>query len=131
MEALDLVKALVFAAVFIGLTALVPAAARRRVSAVIVAGAAATYLNGGLGGWEIAYLIAALAVAYRGLDSYRWIGLAWAMHSGWDLVHHLAGHELIDFVPKSSLGCALSDPWIALWFLLGAPTRPINRVAAT
>jgi hypothetical protein len=117
MEPFDLAKAAVFAAAFVGLTLLVPERKRRAASAIVVAGAATMYANNGLGALEVPYAIAALYVAYRGLASYRWIGVAWLMHATWDLVHCLNGQEMLGLVPHSSLGCALSDPLIALWFL--------------
>ena len=119
---MQVVMPVVFAIVFVLISSLIPEPARRRFHAILVAGAGAAYLNGGFGGWELAYTAAATYVAYRGLDSHRFIGLAWLMHSGWDLAHHAANRGILDFVPDSSLGCAISDPLIALWFLAGAPS---------
>ena len=60
--------------------------------------------------------------AYRGLDSYRWIGIAWLLHTAWDVVHHLYGNPLWHWDPMSSFGCAILDSLIALWFLASAPS---------
>jgi hypothetical protein len=95
---------------------------RQRLNATIVAGAGAAYLNGGFGGWEFAYTTAATFVAYQGLRSYRFIGLAWAMHTGWDVLHHLYGTPIIAFAPSSSAGCAICDTVLAAWFFGGAPS---------
>ncbi|GGU52984.1 hypothetical protein GCM10010211_16980 [Streptomyces albospinus] len=96
---------------------------RRRVNAVMVAGAGAAYLSGGgMGGWEFAFTALSTYVAYRGLDSWTFIGIGWLLHTAWDVVHHLKGSPLIPFVHDSSLGCAICDPVIALWCLRGGPS---------
>jgi hypothetical protein len=117
----DLIGAAVAALVFIALMSRVPEPARQRFNAILVAGAGAAYLNGGLGAWEFVYLAAATFVAYRGLDAYRWIGVGWLMHTGWDLVHHLVATPIWPWLPASSAGCAVFDTVIALWFFAGAP----------
>lgn len=95
---------------------------RRRFNAVMVAGAGAAYLSGGgLGGWEFAYTALATYAAYRGLESWTWIGIAWLMHTGWDIVHCFKGHPIVPFAHSSSQGCAICDPVIALWCLRGGP----------
>ena len=58
---------------------------------------------------------------YRALASYRWIGVGWLMHSGWDVVHHLYGNPIWPFMPTSSFGSMLFDAAIAVWFFAGAP----------
>ncbi|MET8181153.1 DUF6010 family protein [Streptomyces sp. NPDC005336] len=96
---------------------------RRRFNAIMVAGAGAAYLSGGgLGGWEFAFTALATYVAYRGLDSWTFIGIGWLLHTAWDVVHHLKGSPLIAFSHDSSLGCAICDPVIALWCLRGGPS---------
>ena len=113
--------------VAVGLTyaaanSLVPAEHRRPLNAVVVAGAGAAYLSGGLGPAELPFTTAMTYAAFRGLRSWRWIGAAWLLHTAWDVVHHRAGRPILPFVPRSSLGCALCDPVIALWCLAGGPT---------
>ncbi|MGW5972526.1 DUF6010 family protein [Streptomyces sp. NPDC055186] len=96
---------------------------RRRLNAVMVAGAGAAYLSGGgLGGWEFAFTALITYVAFRGLDSWTFIGVGWLLHTAWDVVHHLEGDPIIPFAPTSSLGCAICDPVIALWCLWGGPS---------
>ncbi|SDD64335.1 DUF6010 family protein [Streptomyces prasinopilosus] len=96
---------------------------RRRLNAVVLAGAGAAYLSGGgLGGWEFAFTALITYVAFRGLDSWTFIGVGWLLHTAWDVVHHLEGGPIIPFAPTSSLGCAICDPVIALWCLLGGPS---------
>jgi hypothetical protein len=96
--------------------------ARQQLNAIIVAGAGAAYLNGGLGFWEYPFVPVATAAAYLGLHNYRWIGVAWLLHTGWDVVHHLYGNPIWPWMPLSSLGCAVLDAGIAIWFLAGAPS---------
>ncbi|MFI9604919.1 DUF6010 family protein [Streptomyces sp. NPDC004069] len=99
--------------------------ARRRLNAVMVAGAGAAYLSSGsFGPWEFVFTAAITYCAYRGLDSYVWIGIAWLLHAAWDVLHHLRGAPIIPFASHSSLGCAICDPVIALWCLRGGPSLP-------
>ncbi|WP_228034656.1 DUF6010 family protein [Streptomyces spongiae] len=96
---------------------------RRRLNAIMVAGAGAAYLSGGgLGGWEFAFTAVVTYVAYRGLESWTFIGVAWLLHTAWDVVHHIKGNPIIPFLHTSSLGCAICDPVIALWCLAGGRT---------
>ncbi|MGK5553417.1 DUF6010 family protein [Actinomadura kijaniata] len=103
---------------------------RRRFNAVMVAGAGAAYLSGGgFGLWELPVTALTAYLAYRGLESWRFIGLAWLVHTAWDLVHHLKGNPILPFDHSSSLGCAICDPVIALWCLGGGPSLidPLRR----
>jgi hypothetical protein len=96
---------------------------RRRFNAIMVAGAGAAYLGGGgLGGWEFAFTAVLTYVAYRGLESWTFIGMGWLLHTAWDIVHHLSGEPIIPFAHDSSLGCAICDPIIAVWCLAGGPS---------
>ena len=98
---------------------------RRRLNAVMVAGAGAAYLSSGsFGPWEFVFTAAVTYCAYRGLDSYVWIGVAWLLHAAWDLLHYLKGAPIIPFFSHSSLGCAICDPVIAVWCLRGGPSLP-------
>jgi len=118
---MDYVGPTVAALAFVWLMSLVRDPARRQVNAVIVAGAAGAYLNGGFGVWELIYPALGGTLAYRGLRSHRFIGLAWFLHAGWDLLHHLYGTAIWPFMPTSSFGCMLFDSLIALWFVADAP----------
>ena len=103
---------------------------RREVNAVVVAGAGAAYLSGGaLGPWEIAFTAAVTVCAYLGLRSWTWIGVAWLLHTAWDVVHAVRGADILPFAPHSSAGCAICDPVIAVWCLAGGPDllRPLRR----
>ena len=110
------------AVVFVIGMSLVREPARQRFNAIFVAGAGAAYLNGGLGLWEFPFIAVATAAAYLGLQSYRFIGIAWLLHTGWDVVHHLYATPIWPWQPLSSFGCAVFDALIALWFLAGAPS---------
>jgi hypothetical protein len=82
--------------------------------------AGAAYLSGGgLGGWEFPFVAVMTYVAYRGLESWTYLGIGWLLHTAWDILHHLRGHPIIPFVHGSSLGCAICDPVIAIWCLTG------------
>jgi hypothetical protein len=109
------------ALVFILLMSALKEPTRQKFNAILVAGAGAAYLNGGLGLWELVYVAVATVVAYQGLRSYRFIALAWWMHAGWDAVHHLYATPIWPWSPTSSAGCAVLDSLIAVWFFLGAP----------
>ena len=108
---------------FIVLMSRVKEPTRRNYNAIFVAGASGVYLSGGLGLWELAFTaVMGGWVAYLGLRSHRYVGVAWLMHAAWDVVHHFNGHPIWPFMAKSSFGCAIFDTVIAVWFLAGAPT---------
>lgn len=89
----------------------------------MVAGAGAAYLSGGgFGPWELAFTAVMTYCAYRGLESWTFIGIGWLLHTVWDLSHHLHGNPIIPFADHSSLGCAICDPVIAVWCLSGGPS---------
>ncbi len=85
------------------------------------------YISGGLGVWELPFAAAGSVVAYLGLRWHRFIGVAWLMHSAWDMAHHLYGNTIWPFMATSSFGCMIFDAVIAVWFLAGAP--PLIAVA--
>ena len=122
MNTVDLAAPIVIALIFIALVSLIQEPRRREFNAIMVAGAGAAYLSAGLGPWEFAYTTFATYIAYRGLRSYTFIGIAWLFHTGWDIVHHFYANPIVPFVAKSSLGCAICDPVIALWCFIGAPS---------
>ena len=119
---IDYVGPAMSAAVFVLVMSLVREPARRTLNAIFAAGATGVYLSGGFGPWELLYPAIATPIVYLGLRSYRLIGIAWLMHSCWDVVHHLYGNSLWHWDPMSSFGCAILDSLIALWFLAGAPS---------
>ncbi len=108
---------------FIAIMSLVREPARRHFNAILVAGTCGTYLSGGgFGPWEMLYPALATGVVYLGLRSHRFIGLAWLLHAGWDLLHHRYGNAIWPFMPASSWGCMIFDSVIAVWFLAEAPS---------
>ena len=119
---MDYVGPAIGAVAFVLIMSRVREPTRRTLNAVVVAGACGVYLNGGFGLWELAFPLIAMPVAYRGLASHRYIGVAWLMHAAWDLPHHFWGNPIWPFMPTSSFGCMLFDAVIAIWFLAGAPT---------
>lgn len=121
--------------VFVLLNSLIPEPHRRRFNAVLVGGAGAAYLSGGaLGPWELAFCALMTYLAYRGLDSWTFIGVAWLLHTCWDVVHHLKGQPILPFAHDSSFGCAICDPVIAIWCFTGGRSvfavRRARRVGA-
>jgi len=117
----EIVAPIVIALLFIAATSACTEPHRRHFMAIMLAGAGAAYLNGGLGLWECAFTTVMTACAYRGLHSYRSIGLGWLLHTVWDVLHHLYGNPIVPFSATSSLGCAICDPVIAAWCFAGAP----------
>jgi hypothetical protein len=119
---MDYVGPAVGGGVFVLIMSLVKEPARLAFNAILVAGVSGVYLSGGFGPWELLYPVSVTPVVYLGLRSYRFIGLAWLMHSCWDIAHHFWGHPIWPFVPTSSFGCMIFDALIAVWFLAGAPS---------
>ena len=122
LHPVDVAAPIVVATLFIGATSACKEPQRRHCNALMLAGAGAAYLKGGLGLWECACTALVTACAYHGLNAYGCIGLGWLLHTGWDVVHHLYGHPIVSFVPTSSLGCAMCDPIHAAWCFAGAPS---------
>jgi hypothetical protein len=108
---------------YVAVVSLVPEPARRTFNAVFVAGAGAAYLSSGaLGPAELLFTTAITICAYKGLTSYRWIGVAWLLHTVLDVIHDGLGKPILPFAPHSSFGCAICDPVIALWCLANGPS---------
>lgn len=120
--AVESIGAIVIAGTYISLTSLIKEPNRQKLSAIIVAGAGAAYLSGGLGVWEFVFCTLMTFVAFKGLTHYYFIGIAWLMHSCWDLVHHLYANPIVPFAPSSSAGCCVCDAVLAVWFFLNAPS---------
>ena len=113
----------IVAIVFILLCSLLKEPNRRNFMAILAGGAGAAYLSGGgFGIWEVVFCATMTIPAYKGLRSYRFIGIAWLLHTGWDILHHLYGNPILPFDAASSLGCAIFDPVIAAWCFAGAPS---------
>jgi Family of unknown function (DUF6010) len=117
-----LLSPLVVAVVFILLCALLKEPHRRQFSAIMLAGAGAVYLSGGLGVSEFGFCALMSFIAYRGLRDYRFIGVGWVLHTLWDVAHHLYGNPIVPFFPMSSAGCAICDLGLAVWYFSGAPS---------
>ncbi|MER7500962.1 DUF6010 family protein [Nonomuraea pusilla] len=127
---MPIIMPIIIGLVAVTLVSLIPEPHRRRINAVLVAGAGAAYLSGGgLGYGEFVLPVVMTYVAYRGLDSWAWIGVGWLLHTAWDVIHHLKGSPILPFAEHSSFGCAICDPVIALWCFAGGPPI-IERVRA-
>lgn len=117
--------------VFVLLMSLLKEPTRRSYNAVFVGGAMGVYMSGGLGLWELPVAAAGTVVAFLGLRDVRFIGVAWLMHSAWDLVHHFFGKPIWPFMETSSFGCCICDAVIAAWFFASAPSfvRIVHKVS--
>lgn len=122
LQALDYLSPMVVAVVFILVCSLFREPQQRNFNAIMIGGAGAAYLNGGLGIWEFAFASVVTFCAYKGLNNYRYIGVGWLLHTVWDVVHHFYGTPIVPFVPTSSGGCAICDVGISLWCFAGAPS---------
>ncbi len=117
----QLISPIPVAGIFIAACSLLKEQSRQNFSAILLAGAGAAYLNCGLGLWEFGFCVLMAWVAFRSLGDYRFLAAGWLLHAAWDVVHHLYGTPIIPFAPSSSLGCAICDPVIALWYFRSAP----------
>jgi Family of unknown function (DUF6010) len=128
----DFVIPVIVPIVFMLASSVIPEPNRRRFNAILIAGAGAAYLSGGgLGYWEFAFTAVISYIAYRGLESYRFIGIGWLLHTGWDLAHHFYGNPIIPFAPASSWGCAITDAILAVWFFASAPALLPKRLRSS
>lgn len=120
---MNIIAPILIGLAFVAVISLVPEPGRRKLNAIIVAGAGAAYLSSGaLGPWELLFTTAITFCAYKGLTSYRWIGVAWLLHTVLDIIHNALGRPILPFAPHSSFGCAICDPVIALWCFANGPS---------
>jgi len=130
VEVADYVGPVVGGMVFVFLMSLLKEPTRRNFNAIFVAGAMGAYISGGLGLWELPFAVVGSVVAFRGLRAPRFIGVAWVMHSAWDLAHHFFGNPIWPFMQTSSFGCCICDAVIAAWFFAGARSANISPARA-
>jgi hypothetical protein len=117
---IEVLAPIVIGVLYVLLNSLIREPHRRKFNAVMVGGAGAAYLSGGaLGPWEVVFCAVLAYVAFRGLDSWTFIGVGWLLHTAWDVVHHLKGQPILPFAHGSSFGCAICDPVIAIWCFTG------------
>lgn len=119
---LDAVPPVVIAGLYIVVSSLITEPSRRNFNAIMIGGAGAAYLSGGFGIWEFAFTVLVTFCAYKGLQSYKFIGIGWLLHTGWDVMHYFYGNPIVPFAPTSSAGCAITDAVIAIWFFAEAPS---------
>ena len=129
----NIVAPIIVSGLFITTMSMVRELNRQKLSALLIAGAGAVYYGGGFGWWEVVFCALFLWLAFRGFENYRYIGVGWALHVVWDILHHLYGQSILPFLPLSSVGCAICDTGIALWYFIGAPSlrRAPKRVPIT
>ena len=103
----DIVAPVVVATLFIIATSAFKEPQRRHFNAIMIAGAGAAYLNGGLGIWEFAFTAVVTYCAYKGLKAYRFIGLGWLLHTGWGIMH--GSVPLMRYATAVAIGCRWPD----------------------
>jgi len=119
----DAIAPIIIAIAYVLASSLLREPGRRNFNAIMIGGAGAAYLSGGgFGVWEFVFTALVTFCAFKGLQSYGYIGVGWLLHTGWDILHHLYGHPIIPNQPLSSAGCAVTDALIAMWFFAGAPS---------
>jgi hypothetical protein len=96
LTAIEFLAPILIALIFISLCSMLKEPNKRDFMALMIAGAGAAYLNGGLGKWEFVFTAVVTWSAYKGLHSYGFIGFGWLLHTGWDLVQSRT--------PRKSLG---------------------------
>jgi hypothetical protein len=119
---INAIAAAIIALVYITISSLASEPNRQKISAVIIAGAGAVYWSGGLGISEYIFATVMLFMAFKGLTNYKYIGIAWLMHTSWDILHHLYANPIVPFSASSSAGCAVCDSVLAIWFFYNAPS---------
>src|SRR4030095_13622465 len=97
----DVVAPVVVATLFIVATSTFKEPQRRHFNAIMIAGAGAAYLNGGLGLWEFAFTAVVTSCAYKGLNSYGFIGLGWLPHTGLGINDHLYWTPILSLSPPA------------------------------
>jgi Family of unknown function (DUF6010) len=119
---INAIAAVMIALLYITISSLANEPNRQKISAVIIAGAGSVYWSGGLGIAEYIFATAMLFMAFKGLTNYKYIGVAWLMHTTWDVLHHLYANPIVPFSASSSAGCAVCDSVLAIWFFYNAPS---------
>src|SRR5258708_38922232 len=109
LAVMDYVGPALGALLFVAAMSLVAEPTRRTLNAIILAGASGVYLSGGFGLWELTYPVVGAAIAFRGLRSYRLIGVGWLIHPCWDISHPLWCNPHWPFMPRSAFGCRIFD----------------------
>src|SRR5437667_10494853 len=91
LAVMDYVGPALGALLFVAVMSLVAEPTRRTLNTIILAGASGVYLSGGFGLWELTYPVIGTAIAFRGLRSYRFIGLRGLLLWCWGFRHRLWG----------------------------------------
>ncbi len=122
LDFINIFAAVLVGAGFVAAVSLLREPKRRQFSALMIAGAGATYFGAGFGVWEVVFCGLMTWLAFRALENYKYAGIGWMLHVGWDVLHHLYGRPILPFLPLSSAGCAICDSVIAVWYFLRAPS---------
>lgn len=119
---MDYIAPVIVAFIFIAIVSLIKEPNKQKFNAVFMGGAGAAYLSGGLGLLEFVFCSVITWLAFKGLDNYKYIGIAWLLHTCWDIIHHFYGNPIVTFAVNSSGQCAICDVIIAIWFFFNAPS---------
>lgn len=95
---------------------------RARVSSAVAAFAGGVYLTGPLGLAEVPLALCVLVFAILGQADIRALGVAWCLHAAVDVAHDLLAPPVLPAFPTFSVGCAVIDPLLAVWYFAGAPS---------
>ena len=113
---------IVYAIVFIAAVSLIKEPIRQKAMAIMVAMAGGLFAVPPHAEWGFMVGAVIAVCGYFGLRFYSFIGIGWLLHAAWDTVRYHNDAGIVGQPPIASLGCAIFDPMIALWFFLGAPS---------
>lgn len=112
----------IYAILFAAVVGILKEPARQKSMAILIAMAGGLFAVEPFA--ELGFCFGALIAVcgYFGLKWYPSIGIGWILHACWDTVRYFNDAGLVGQEPHSSLGCAIFDPMIAVWFFFGAPS---------
>src|SRR5260221_13576357 len=85
---LQWIMPVVIAIIFILLCSLIKEPARKKIMAILIAGAGAAYLSGGgFGLWEMAFCTVLAVFSFKSLRSYTFICIGLLFYSASDILH--------------------------------------------
>jgi hypothetical protein len=100
------------------------------ISGVILGLAAGAYINNSLAVYEMPLAMLMLFWAYKATSSWTFVGIGWITHAVVDIIHHSLGTPMFSYYDMSSLGCAVLDIILGIWFLMGEKYLPQKKGAS-
>ncbi len=122
--AIGVVSGLTIAALWVFGCSLLREPQRRVLNTLLIGVAAGAYGNHQFGPLEALGTLTLLFLGFLAFKDYRFLAAAWLVHTAIDVAHHLNGDPMFSYFPASSVGCAVTDPILAMWFWHGA--RPLS-----